>query len=301
MPRSGMAIPTTLLDIAVPTQTHEVDDRWTMAYAASLGDSRPAYFDTTSVDGLVAHPLFAVCVEWPVIVSSRDASRDAGVSASDVITSVHATHDVEIHRLVRPGDRLTTTMETVALVQKSPGAMSTIRLETVDAAGAPVATTRQDGIYLGVPVDGDDRPDRDPPPPIAATDRRGEPAEVAIPIAAGAAHTYTECARIWNPIHTSKQVALDAGLPDIILHGTANLAHGVTAVVDAAAGGDPRQVRRISCRFAAMVRLPDILTVRIWPANPTPDGRRTVPFEVRNSAGETAVSDGLVVLGQPSG
>ena len=159
MPRSGMAIPTTLLDIAVPTQTHEVDDRWTMAYTAALDDCRAAYHDTRSPDGVVAHPLFAVCVEWPVIVLSRALSEAAGVSAADVITSVHATHDTEIHRLIRPGDRLTTSMDTVGLVQKSPGAMSTIRLTTVDEVGAPVATTTQNGIYLGVPLDGEDHPD----------------------------------------------------------------------------------------------------------------------------------------------
>ena len=88
-------------------------------------------------------------------------------------------------------------------------------------------------------------------------------------IAAGAAHTYTECARIWNPIHTDKAVALEAGLPDLILHGTANLAHGVSAVVDHAADGRPELVRRIQCRFAAMVLMPSTLTVRIWPANDT--------------------------------
>ena len=65
-----MAIPTSLVDMAVPPMVHDVDERWTMAYAASLGDSRPAYLDTASPDGVVAHPLFAVCVEWPVIVSS---------------------------------------------------------------------------------------------------------------------------------------------------------------------------------------------------------------------------------------
>ena len=41
---------------------------------------------------------------------------------------------------------------------------------------------------------------------------------------ATAAHVYTECARIWNPIHTDVAYARAAGLPDIILHGTATLA-----------------------------------------------------------------------------
>lgn len=294
-----MAIPTELVAMTVPPLTHDVDERWTMAYSAALEDCRAAYHDTTAPDGVVAHPLFVVCVEWPVIVSSRAASEAAGVAPDEVITSVHATHDTEIHRLARPGDRLTTSMEMVGLVQKTPGAMSSTRLRTVDADGAPVATTTQNGIYLGVPLAGDDRPDPDPPTPIPGHERRGTPTEVTVAIPAGAAHTYTDCARIWNPIHTSKQVALDAGLPDIILHGTANLAHGVTAVIDHDGGGDPNQVRRIACRFAAMVRLPDTLTVRIWPANDTGPGRRTVPFEVVNQSGETAVRDGLIVLGQP--
>ena len=50
-----MAIPTSLVDMVVPPMVHDVDERWTMAYAASLGDSRSAYLDTTSPDGVVAH------------------------------------------------------------------------------------------------------------------------------------------------------------------------------------------------------------------------------------------------------
>jgi acyl dehydratase len=169
---------------------------------------------------------------------------------------------------------------------------------TVDAAGSPVATTTQNGIYLGVPAAGPDVPDPDPPPPLEAP-RQGSAVEVEVPIPAGAAHTYTECARIWNPIHTDRAIALAAGLPDIILHGTANLAHGVTAVVDTCAGGRPELVRRIACRFAARVLLPSTLTVRIWPAAERDARTRVVAFEVLNAAGAPAVKDGLVVLGEP--
>ncbi len=295
-----MAIPTALVGQAVDPIEHRIDERWTMAYAAALDDHRPAYLDTTRRGGVVAHPLFAVCCEWPVIVSSRQLSTELGIPADEVITSVHATHDVTIERLIRPGDVLTTSLEIVGLVSKRPGALSWTRLRTVDADGRTVATTTQGGIYLGVPLDGDDHPDPDPPASLDGVPRVGEPVRVAVPIAAGAAHTYTECARIWNPIHTDRAVALAAGLPDIILHGTANLAHGVTAVVDTAAGGRPELVRRIVGRFSAMVRLPSTLTVEVWPAVDRPDGRSVVPFEVVNDAGQPAVSDGLVVLGPPA-
>ncbi len=295
-----MAIPTTLAGTGVEPMVHEVDERWTMAYAASLGDTLPEYFDTTTAHGVVAHPLFAVCPEWPVLVSGRRRSEEAGISPAEVQTSVHATHDVTIHRLVRPGDVLTTTLETAGVINIKPGAMSTSRLETTDAEGLPVASTTQNGIYLGIPAEGPDAPDPDPPRPIEATERIGQPDSYTVDLSAGAAHTYTECARIWNPIHTDKAVALAAGLPDIILHGTANLAYGVSAVVAHRAGGRPELVRRLSCRFAAMVLLPSTITVRVWQAREGSEGTMTVPFEVLNADGEPAVKDGLAVLGEPT-
>lgn len=291
-----MAIPVSLVGTTAGPLHHDVDERWTMAYSASLGDTDPKYFDTTRPDGIVAHPLFVVCPEWPVIVATREESVAAGVPHDEVITSVHATHDLTIHRLIRPGDRLTTTVETVGLVQKSPGAMSITRLRTVDAAGEPVATTTQNGIYLGVPLDGDDVPDPEPPPSLGDVERAGAPTEVTRSIAAGAAHTYTECARIWNPIHTDRAVALKAGLPDLILHGTANLAHGISAVIDHCAPGRPEAIKRVVCRFAAMVQMPSSLTVRMWEPTRGANGESIVPFEVLNGSGDAAVKDGLIVV-----
>jgi len=111
-----------------------------------------------------------------------------------------------------------------------------------------------------------------------------------VPIAANLAHVYSECARIWNPIHTDRAFAAAAGLPDIILHGTATLALAVSRVV-AAGGGDPRRVRRIAARFGAMVRLPSEVVVRLF----APEGD-IVRFEVCNDEGGLAVRDGLVVF-----
>ncbi len=88
-----------------------------------------------------------------------------------------------------------------------------------------------------------------------------------------AAHVYTECARIFNPIHTDVAVAEAAGLPGPILHGTATLAMAVSAVVDRAAGGDPSAVQRLGCRFGAMVPMPDRIGVRIGEPAATEDGQ----------------------------
>jgi hypothetical protein len=36
--------------------THDIDARWTMAYAAALGDVLPFYVDTRQATGVVAYP-----------------------------------------------------------------------------------------------------------------------------------------------------------------------------------------------------------------------------------------------------
>jgi len=292
-----MPVTASLLDIDVEPVVHDVDERWTMAYAAALGDHSDHYFDTTRPHGIVAHPLFAVCPEWQAIVASRELSEHLGMTHAEVLTGVHATHDLTVHRLIRPGDRLTTHLSIVAITAISPGARVTTRLTTVDADGQSVATTTQHAIYLGTPTDGVDHADPSPPPPLDDTERRGEPVTTTIDLPAGAAHVYTECARIWNPIHTDRGVAQASGLPHIILHGTATLALGVSAVVNEHAQGNPTAVRRVTGRFAAMVELPSTITINVWPADPTVGGHTTVPFEVLNSHGAAAVKDGVLVLG----
>jgi acyl dehydratase len=86
-------------------------------------------------------------------------------------------------------------------------------------------------------------------------------------------------------------VAARAGLPEIILHGTATLALAVSAVVDRALGGDPERVARIAGRFTGMVLLPSTLRLRIFEREA--DG--AVRFDVRNAGGEQALRGGLVV------
>jgi len=148
----------------------------------------------------------------------------------------------------------------------------TVRLETIDAAGRPVTSSDYGSVYRGVAFEGADA-GHAPPPREAAMASGGEVLRVDIP--AGLAHIYSECARIWNPIHTDIAIARAAGLPGIILHGTATLALAVSCVLRHA-GVDPRMVRRIGGRFTDMVPLPSSLAVHL--ASPSGDG--TFRFDV---------------------
>jgi acyl dehydratase len=120
----------------------------------------------------------------------------------------------------------------------------------------------------------------------------GEPLmECQIDVPAGMAHIYTECARIFNPIHTDASVAHAAGLPEIILHGTATLAMTVSRIVESEAGKGPARVERVAARFGAMVTMPSTLTVRVLAR----DGA-AVFFETLSGEGRLAIRDGMVVL-----
>ena len=292
-----MPVSTAIVGEALDPATHEIDARWTMAYAAALGDTASHYFDTTRTDGIVAHPMFVVCPEWPVIVSGRDGSERWGITADETRRAVHATHDLTMHRLIRPGDVLTTTAVYTGVEQRKPGAFVTTRLETTDADGQVVASTEQGALYLGVATDGDDRPARRHGPTVEFAEPGQATEEIPIAIAHGAAHTYTECARIWNPIHTDESVARAAGLPGIILHGTATMAQAVSRVVDARAGGDPSRVRRIIGRFGAQVLMPSMIIVRIHLAQRITDEIQAVPYTVLSADGGRAIDRGVVMIG----
>lgn len=276
-----MAVPSAMVGERAGPFAHDVDARWAMAYAAAVGAAdEPAFMDRSRPSGITVHPLFPVCLEWPAILALRDMAGHA-MPKAEVARGVHVSHALELRRPIEPPQRLHTAVEVVGVQRTRPGALMTIRLDTFDDGG-PVASTHQGLIYLGVDVEGPDRPATAhafADPVLQAWSHGG-----AIEIEAGAAHVYTECSRIYNPIHTDPAVARGAGLPGIILHGTATLARAVTSVAKAA-GVAAASVSAVRARFAGMVLMPS--TLRFSATEPAPgDGNvMTIGFEVFDDAG----------------
>jgi acyl dehydratase len=254
---------------AGPAEEH-IDLRWLMAYNAALGELSEA-----------AHPLFAVCYEWPVNRVLREA---AGLQALNE-RLVHAQHDLVIHRAPRAGEALRVTGRVVGVAQRRPGAFVVMRMETRGAGGEPVTTTDYGMLYRGVTLEGGARAVEsldDPPSHREELNKTGE-----IPIAATAAHVYTECARIWNPIHTDPAYARAAGLPGIILHGTATLGLSVSHLLGVFGVKRPSRIR---CRFAGMVLMPSTLAVH---ASRVGD---EILFETRNADDKPLLERGRIDL-----
>lgn len=275
-----------LLTIATTTL---LDSRFTMAYAAAVNDGNPAYFDDLREEGLSIHPGIAFSLQW--------ASRfrpDQKVNLRAAPFGVHASTDLRVHRPFRAGEAITTQGRVIQKRQVRPGVYNVERYRMTASDGELVAELDYNGITRGATLAGPDVAVGEEPDQPVFGKVRGDPLwRNEMPVALHAAQQYTECARIYNPIHTEPSVARAAGLPDIILHGSATKAMALTAVVDRCFDGDPRRITRLCGQLRGMVLLDSVITIEAL-AEEVVDGEKRILFRVLNAQGEPAISDGIV-------
>lgn len=283
-PASPPRLSADIVGVEIGPLAQRVDARWLMAYAAGLGERDPRYFETRGAGGPMAHPMFPVCFEWPAALAIR-----AKTIADDLAPlSVHATHHLAIARPPRAGDTLLTTARVIGIERRRAGALVTTRFTTVDEHGDARTQTDYGSVYRGVEIEGDretaaPRPARiDGDGAVAWTER--------VDLDARAAHVYTECARIWNPIHTDIASARAAGLPGLILHGTATLALAVSRLLARDLGGDATRVIEVAARFTGRVPLPSRVTVRR-----RGDAGRSIAFDAVDDEDTIVLAGGIQI------
>ncbi len=288
-----MPFPVEKLGLRLAPSAWDISTRAILAYAAGLGASEPAFLDDAQTGGLRALPFQCVSLEWPVLVSMRQATGDT-LSPLEASRGVHAVQDSTFHRPIRPGDRLLTEGQLVSVRPVRAGVLTICRLETRDRdSGQPVSTTWTSSIYRDVALTGPAASIAEPPAldPVDAAPPGPDAAEARIHIPKAAPHVYSECADIWNPIHTERAVALAAGLPDIILHGTATWALAGLTILRRYGDNDVGKLRRLTGRFSGMVFPGEDIIIR---HDRAPTG--AVRFEVRTAGGALAISQGVAWL-----
>lgn len=267
-----------------------VDARSITAFASGVGDFNECYMDDARAGGLVGHPGMVFSFQW----NSR-FTPDQEYDLQLVRRGVQAWVDVRFERAIREGDVITSQGRSIAARQVAPGVLTSQRYTMRDSAGDVVAVMESGGITRGARLDGVEQELESAPPLPKPSGNAGAPIwSVELPIDPQAPHVYTECADIWNPIHTERRVALEAGLPDIILHGSANITIALREVINRSLGGDPTRLRRFAGQFRAMVIPGRPVTVRALEVCEG-DGETTVFFEMLNDAGEAAIANGVVV------
>jgi acyl dehydratase len=272
-------------------RTYEISVRMAQAYAAGTGDWNPRYFNDDSPDGVLAPPCLVYRLQW----NTRDMPG-APPETAPPTRYVHASSDIRFERPLRSGDTVTVQGRRIAVAQRPPGVYVVTRYEIRHATGGLLAVMDDGAIARGARVDGPDASIADMPPLPQPTGRAGGGWSVTVDIAREAAHVYTECADIWNPIHTERRVALAAGLPDIILQGSATMAIAARELVNRVAAGDPTSLARLAGQFRAMVIPGEEVRVDCSGVSGDGSGERVAFFEVLNARGEPAVKNGIAVF-----
>lgn len=265
----------------------QIDNRWAMNFAASVEDGSTVLYDTRQ-GPIPVHPIFLAYPEWE---SQKLMRERLGLNEGELSRAVQVTHDTRLFRPLKAGMALKTEATVIGVHRHRAGAWSTVQHDHTTPDGEPVARTTVGAIYRGVAVEGDDRP-APAFAPEPGPDAGGQMQVERIELSPTACHVYSECARIWNPIHTDLAVAAAAGLPGLILHATATIAKAASAITGRLCAGNPEGVTRVAGRFQAMVIVPTSLKLE-FRVHAAPGARR-VSFDVWTPAGDRAITGGLM-------
>lgn len=274
--------------------------RSTMNYAASVDDANPLYFEDDAGKAVIAPPMFAVALTWPIAERIWEYINNDRFPKEIIQTQVHYTEHLIFYRPVCPGDTLTIKGRIAAIMPHRAGTVTVIRFDAVDAAGTPVFTEYIGGMMRGVECIGGEKGQNGIPALPAPVKDASPQWESRIEIERMRPFIYDGCANIHFPIHTSVGFAHMVGLPDIILQGTATLAYAARELVNREAGGDSRKIRQLACRFTGMVIPPGPINIRLIGKQKHQEGM-DVFFEVTGNAGERVLSKGYALIGnEPS-
>jgi len=279
------------------TKPHLVDVKWreSMNFAASVGDNNPFYFDDTRKDGIIAPPMLATALTWPIYVNRHEYWGVQAWPEEVYQRQVHFTEAIIVHRPLRPGDSLSIRGQIFGVLPQRGGCLSIVRFEAEDAQGEPVFTEYGGAFYRGVRCADEGHTDGEVYVPPAAPETDGVLWEQTIHIDPLAAHVYDGCTGLSFPIHTSKKFALSKGLETPILQGTATLSMALRDLVNREAKGDPTRVKELSCSFRGMVTPGSDINLRLLAKTNTDKGTNLF-YEVLNDEGKKAIADGYVLL-----
>ena len=263
----------------------EVTRERIQAYAAATNDKLAPH-----AAGDIAPPVFAVV----------PAFQANGMAALSVIPAellgafLHGEQDIQFHRPIEPGMKLSTVATAIGMRQRSSGVTVVTKTEST-TEGEPVVdqywTTFVRGAQ-GVEDVGEDAPGH----ALDETLREREPdAEVAQTFDADQTFRYAEASGDPMQIHLDEEFAKAVGLPGIIIHGLCTMAFTSVAAIENFCPEDPARLKRLAVRFAKMTFPEQTITTRLWNIGER-DGGTAYAYETTSDANELAIKDGLAEI-----
>ncbi len=291
----GLTISSNVVDSACRLRSVSLSPRQCMNFAAGLDDNNPWYFDDTRPEGILAHPMLAVALTWPLSAAVDDVWEGGGIAPEARARQVHYNESILWHRTMEADAHLEIAGTICSLAPHPAGTLAVLRYDARNRLGEALFTEYVTGLLRGVTLAGAGRGDAEVPRPTPPPESLSGAWEAALNVGPLAAHVYDACSDISFPIHTSPAFARQVGLPGTIYQGTATLGLAVREILNREGGADPRVLAEVHGAFRGMVVPGSVVKLTILGVGLEP-GRKTVYFEVKTAAGELAVRDGRAVL-----
>lgn len=286
----GLKIGSELAGIPWKTVEKEITWRATTNYAASLSDMNPFYVDDERPEGIIAPPMFAVTLGWPL---AKDIYNQLDVPyKKDVFDQqVHYTEYLEFHKPICPGTKILIKPTIAAIVPHKSGTHIVYRFDVTNEKGELHHREYMGCLLRGVEC-ADSGKGAENVPTTLRVELNSSPAwESTIKIPQEFPYIYDGCTGIFFEIHTSPKFARSVGLPDILVQGTATIAFAVREIINREADGNPTRLKVISGKLTAMVFPNSRIKVQMIhiDRNELSTG---IYYQVLNERGERAISAG---------
>ncbi len=263
-----------------------------LSFAASIDDTSDKVFDDRHPE-FCATPQICVALEWASILKN-DLRGRLGASREEISRAVHTVQDTIFHRTVNEGESLTVSGEIIALWNGRSGTNMVTKITTMDEQGESVFTSHLQSTYRDVQLSGNERKAEEIPSTPPMPENLGGIISRHIEIPLTLPHTFSECADIWNPIHTERKVAESVGLPNIILHGVATWALSGREILAEFANRDVTRLRRLRGRMGAMVIPGKPLTISMQSSKD--QNTLKIWYGVQTLEGSPAIIDGYAII-----
>jgi acyl dehydratase len=276
------------LDPAIIGKTYSgstilIDPERTAIYAQATNESNPRYYETDKDKR-------AVPVLFPVTLLVEFANRLLSDDTLNINAAkmVHGEHEIHYYRPLKLWEEATTSVTLESIDSKPSGEI--LWANTSGYVKKELVFEMRAGLFFRK-----SKGDRKSPKPKTNEVKRDMIFSKTITVAPDQSRRYAAASGDENPIHLDKEFARFVGLPDIILHGLCTMAFATQAITDESAEGDPRNVKRVRCRFSKPVFMGDTLTTSGWLLKED-DTIQTIAFDTKNQAGERVLTNGEAEL-----
>lgn len=268
----------------------DLSPRLSQNYTAAVGENNPVFFDDRIPDAMIAHPLLAAVLPQRLAMSLPQRLADlAGLDPNVFREVFHYDSAITYQRLFPLCGVLDLRETLTAVTPKKTGTYLVLRYEARHN-DALVCRTDMGLLLRGVHANPQAIPEQSTAPEAAAPLLRS-----AIKVAHALPYVYDACTDVVHPIHTSRAVALAAGLPNVLLQGTATVALAVREIFRHGMNMDFRHLAMLHNDFRAPVLAGTSITVELL-ADWQEQQQRRLHFRVMTEDGQAAIRKGVLTL-----